>query len=381
MNYKDYSFVSTSIAYFSYELHLHLFDPIIYDMVSERYRCAYSDHEDNEEDFVGEEEDSVGDEDLEASASESSCSSTSQDCFIFGTFGDSVSASGPTPWNASFQPAVDGFTIKIGVIPCFLVDSRCCSDHNSVFDASEENKNSHNLDSLFHASAESVKLNNRKSEFTVSEVAIKNSMSLVTDFVLSGSGPVYGVSFFFVGKQEQALITVNNKLQYFQLHDESIVNFDLSGNCCGSLPSFLSSSFSIPFFVYTSFVINRLWWIPWDRGKKQFSDGTLSCAHHPLSCDNVAVQDILSTFFSYSITIKKVWLDNREHEHNRAFGKGRFGKRAFPISCFGKSVFRLSCFRKARYATVLLERLLNLQKLGLMFSAMKPGRKCAEVCD
>ncbi|KEH29218.1 hypothetical protein MTR_4g029100 [Medicago truncatula] len=31
MNYKDYSFVSTSNAYFSYELHLHLFDPIVSD--------------------------------------------------------------------------------------------------------------------------------------------------------------------------------------------------------------------------------------------------------------------------------------------------------------------------------------------------------------
>lgn len=46
-------------------------------MVSERYRCAYSDHEHDEEDFVCDEEDSIGDKDLEASASESSCSSTS----------------------------------------------------------------------------------------------------------------------------------------------------------------------------------------------------------------------------------------------------------------------------------------------------------------
>jgi len=34
MNYKDYSFVSTSNAYFSYELHLHLFDPIVSDSYS-----------------------------------------------------------------------------------------------------------------------------------------------------------------------------------------------------------------------------------------------------------------------------------------------------------------------------------------------------------
>jgi hypothetical protein len=196
MKYKDYSFVFTSNAYFSYALHHHLFDPIVSDMVSEQYRCAYSDHEDDAEDSIGDEEDSVGDEDLEASVAESSYSSTSQDCFIFSSFGDSVSTSVPTPWNASFQPAVDGFAIKIGEIPCFLANSCCCSDHNSVFDASLENKNSHILDSLFHASAESAKLNNR-SKFTVSEVVIKNSKSLVTNFVLSGSGHVYGVSFFF----------------------------------------------------------------------------------------------------------------------------------------------------------------------------------------
>lgn len=284
MNYKDYSFVSTSNAYFSYELHLHLVDPIVSDMVSERHRCAYSDHENDEEDSLGDEEDSVGDEDLEASAAESSCSSTSQDCFIFGSFGDSISSSVPTPWNASFQPAADKFAIKIGEIPCFLANSRCCSDRNSVFDASEENKNSHNLDSLFHASAESAKLNNR-SEFTVSEVAIKNSKSLVTDFVLSGSGPVNDVSFFFVEKQEQAVIIVNNMLQFFQLHDESIVDFDPGGNLCGLLPSSLSSFISIMFFLSIAFfscslfsvlpvlrrIHFRLWWIPWDRGKGLFS--------------------------------------------------------------------------------------------------------------
>lgn len=84
-----------------------------------------------------------------------------------------------------------------------------------MLDASEENKNSYNLDSLFHATAESEKFNNRKSEFTVFEVETKNSKSLVTDFILLGSGPVNGVSFFFFRKQEQALMTVNNKLQYF----------------------------------------------------------------------------------------------------------------------------------------------------------------------
>jgi len=31
MNYKDYSFVSTYHAYFSYELHLYLFDRIVFD--------------------------------------------------------------------------------------------------------------------------------------------------------------------------------------------------------------------------------------------------------------------------------------------------------------------------------------------------------------
>jgi len=65
-----------------------------------------------------------------------------------------------------------------------------------MFDALEENKNSHNRDSLFHASAEPAKLKDKKSEFAISEAAIKNWKSLVTNFILLGFGPVYSVSFF-----------------------------------------------------------------------------------------------------------------------------------------------------------------------------------------
>lgn len=129
--------------------------------------------------------------------------------------------------------------------------------------------------------------------------------------------------------------------------------------------------------MYTSFVIDRLRWIPWDRGKME-----VSCAHHSLSCDTVPVQNILSTSFSYSITIKKVWLYKGEYEHNRFFLEN-FSKRAFPISCFGKSVFRLSCFRKARYATVLLERLFAEVRVDVCCHETRKGngRKSVEVCD
>lgn len=107
-------------------------------MVSER--CGDSDFDpvsDEEDDSDGDEE-----EDLEASASENSCSSASQE-FVFGSFGGSVSTTAPSPWIA---PTVDGFTIKIGAVPCSLIDSRN-SNRNSAIDASEENQKIQSLDS------------------------------------------------------------------------------------------------------------------------------------------------------------------------------------------------------------------------------------------
>jgi hypothetical protein len=60
---------------------------------------------------------------------------------------------------------------------------------------------------------------------------------------------------------------VNNQIRSFQLHDESVVNFDLCG--CSSFSLF--SVYDV--LCHTSF---RLWWIPWDIGRKTLN---LSVTH------------------------------------------------------------------------------------------------------
>lgn len=55
-----------------------------------------------------------------------------------------------------------------------------------------------------------------------------NSKHLIITTIVSCSGPVYDAS-VFVGKQEQAAITFKNQFQCFELHDESIVDFDPGG--------------------------------------------------------------------------------------------------------------------------------------------------------
>jgi len=108
--------------YLSIAFDLESWNSLIHNMVSERYRDSDFDPDSDEEvDSVGHEED------LEASASETSCSSASQVSIVFGSFGDSVSTP-PSPWIA---PAIDEFTFKVGDIPCFLDDSNC-SNHTSA---------------------------------------------------------------------------------------------------------------------------------------------------------------------------------------------------------------------------------------------------------
>jgi hypothetical protein len=77
MNSKGFPYVSSYHSYFSYEANLNLYDPIISDMVSERYRCVYSDRED--EDLATEDEDRelVSDCDDEVLSEDEDCSSES----------------------------------------------------------------------------------------------------------------------------------------------------------------------------------------------------------------------------------------------------------------------------------------------------------------
>jgi len=163
--------------YLSNAFDLEPWNPLIHNMISERYG-------DSDFDSVSDDEyDSDGDEeDLKASASENSCSSASQVSIIFGSFGDSVSTPS-SPWIA---PVVDGFTIKVGDIPCFLEDS-CCIDHKFVFDVSDENQNIQDRDSKLIVSAKSKNSTHRESEFNVSEATSKSSKHLIINIVFSCS--------------------------------------------------------------------------------------------------------------------------------------------------------------------------------------------------
>jgi len=76
MNSKGFPYVSSYQSYFSHEASLHLFDPIISDMVSERYRCAssYSDCEDEDLVYEDEHKELVSDCDDEVLSEDKDCS-------------------------------------------------------------------------------------------------------------------------------------------------------------------------------------------------------------------------------------------------------------------------------------------------------------------
>jgi hypothetical protein len=145
-----------------------------------------------------------------------------------------------------------------------------------------------------------AKLKNRCSDFVVPEAS--------EEFVIHTApvrlrSAVYGVTaarpcvlWLFVGKQaEQFASDVHNQVQFFQFHDEFIVDFDPGG-----ISSFLL------FSVFTIFqpIQFRLWWIPWDRGKKRFSDGTFHRSHRQSFCATFTVPVILSPFFSDSTSLR-----------------------------------------------------------------------------
>jgi hypothetical protein len=145
-------------------------------MVSERYEDSDFDQvSDEEDDSDGDEE-----EDLEAFASATSCSSTSQVSVVFGSFADLVSTL-PSPWIA---PSIDGFSFTVGDIACFVDDSSC-SHHTSTFATSDEIQKTQILDLKFTVSAKSAKSTHCDAAFILFEAAIKNLKHLIIDTVVS----------------------------------------------------------------------------------------------------------------------------------------------------------------------------------------------------
>ncbi|CAJ2651038.1 unnamed protein product [Trifolium pratense] len=82
--------------------------------------------------------------------------STSQDSILFGSFASPIiPVSIP-----SITPDSDGFSFKIGEIPCFLGDS-CCSNVSFMITASKEDKHSKDFETEFVLSAVSQKSQNQ----------------------------------------------------------------------------------------------------------------------------------------------------------------------------------------------------------------------------
>jgi hypothetical protein len=159
----------------------------------------------------------------------------SHDRIVFGSF-ESPIVPVSTP---SIEPKFDGFSVKIGEISCVFIDS-CknivdCDD--SVFVASEEDD--------YVKVLESALKNRNSTDFAVSEAP--------EDFVIDTlpariCGSVYGVatmrsfaSWLFVEKQTAPLVSSDiNQLPFFELHDESIIEFDPGGEA--SSPSLFSDT-------------------------------------------------------------------------------------------------------------------------------------------
>ncbi|RHN77028.1 hypothetical protein MtrunA17_Chr1g0150311 [Medicago truncatula] len=224
-------------------------------MVSERYpRDEDDDASASASDSVlDEDDDSVSDEVLAVSAPILE-TSASHDCIFFGSF-DSPIVPVSTP---SIEPKFDGFSVKIGEISCVFVDSckNIVNFDDSVFIASEENG---------YVKVLEPELKIRNSVYGFSE-ASEHFITHATPVRLRNT--VYGVAaarpsalWLLVGKQAEPIASdVDDKIRSFQLHDEFIVDFDPGGSV------FSCSLFSV--LTVLRRIHFRLWWIPWDRGKK-----------------------------------------------------------------------------------------------------------------
>lgn len=226
-------------------------DAMFLNMVSERYPREEDDDASASDSAFDEDDDSVSDEVLTVSAP--ILETSSSHCIRFGSFDSPII---PVS-NPSIKPEFDGFSIKIGEISCVLTDS-CKSivdDDDSAHAALQDDEKQKVLES---------QLQNRDSEF----VHFEAPEVLVTVLPVRLCSTVYGVAasrslalWFFAGKQTEPIVSaVNNQVWSFQLHDESIVDFDPGGRV------FFCSLFSV--LIVLRQLHFRLWWIPWDRGKQ-----------------------------------------------------------------------------------------------------------------
>jgi hypothetical protein len=240
-------------CYLAYIYDFSPYDSMISNMVSERYPREEDDDDASAIDSAYDEEEDEESEGVLTVSAQPMESSASR--ILFGSFESSIVPIS-TP---SIEPKFDGFSIKIGEISCVIVDP-CCNivkeDDCVLVDSQEDEK----LDVLESA------LENRSSDFVVSEAP----EVLIDTLPVRSCSSVYGVaavrlfaSWLFVEKQSSHPVSaINNQVQFFQLHDEFIVDFDPGGSI------FSRSLFSVfPVLRYTSF---RLRWKPWDRGKKGF---------------------------------------------------------------------------------------------------------------
>jgi hypothetical protein len=172
---------------------------------------------------------------------------------------------------------------------------------------------------------------------------------------------VYGVTAvrpsalsLFVGKQTETIASaVDNKIRSFQLHDESIVDFDPSGSV-GSC-----SFFSV--FKVLRQICFRLWWIPWDRGKKRFLlfDSHTDSPLQKLSRGKMNRFKISSLCFN---------ILHRESTNNAEFN--RVHRSLIQLSNFGMNAKEnsISCFfGKARLASVVFHSEAHLASVVLAF--------------
>ncbi|CAJ2641871.1 unnamed protein product [Trifolium pratense] len=279
MNFYEYLPHEYSYALYLADIYdLYPFDSMIHNMVSERY--PRDEDEDSAADF-----DSAIEEDEDLSFAEV------QICF--GSFGDSDPSTFNSALITPIKPTIDGFSIKIGKITCILADS-CCSIveesafQESKFAALEEHVKSKNLDSA------------SSSLLATSEIVIKP--------LVEGGGSVkigevncfqsvYETESACKGKMQdqriQHLISVP-KIQY----SEAIMKLkELFPESTHMMYDPRHDKYSIAVlavktvfdpggatFVNLGYVICRvlcktlfrLWWMPWDRGRKTFDpSGTL----------------------------------------------------------------------------------------------------------
>jgi hypothetical protein len=230
MNSKGFPYVSSYQSYFSYEANLHLFDPIISDMVSERFRCASrcSDHED--EDFAYEDEDkeSVSDCDDEVLSEDEECSSKS------------LHQASP------FQAMEDGCVSQMMKKTTYVFPGFSKQQDSILESGVMECKHRFDLPQLFSGVTvnSSIKID-------------KITDSRTTEFLFPTPSLIRFSCFKFEKLVSATMTILPERVSFFyHLRGVYIKVFDPGGNFCDSPPSLLSSSVCISSVSVSIFVFN-----------------------------------------------------------------------------------------------------------------------------